>query len=334
MQTWEFAQQMRVDKTLLYDLSHLYNTHEESNKRRVFDYADYPNAQISTDWTAHPRRVMEFLDGLDYVYTAETTYGHRFTEFANMMGVKVVVHSNPEFCDYIANPRLPFPYMLACPTGWLYDRIPEPKMLLPNPVATERFTGREGKNSPAVNFLHIVGRPAANDRNGTETLLQALPFVKSNINLTIRCLDKTYAQTCMNRMSGGRVSLYIPDNEIDDYWNLYTGYDVLIMPRRWGGMSLPIQEAMGAGMPVILGAHDIYAGQLPYDWSVASKYSGQFQTRTMVDMCDCDPVALAQAIDRFATDEQFARMGYGSAETWAERHSWGALKPQYDSVFS
>lgn len=333
VQTWEFAQHMRPEKTLVIDVSHLYNNQEECNKRLVFEYPRNSVQRVS-GWEPSREQLEWLCEDVDAVYTAETTYGWELYNVAKRYGVRIFVAVNPEFCDHIINRRLPRPHMFLAPTMWMFEQIPSPKAYLPVPVATERFPSRP-KNVPAKNFLHVVGRPAMEDRNGTRLLLSALQHVKSEINVTIRCMALNYVDDLMEDFptQPDNVNLTVNDNAVYDYWNLYSGADVLIMPRRWGGMSLPIQEAFGAGMPVILGEHDTYAPKLPHGWWIESRRVGTFETRVSVEVYDVDPIDLAHKIDMFASNEVFADGSYSSADRLRDFYSWKQLKPFYDEVF-
>jgi glycosyltransferase involved in cell wall biosynthesis len=338
IQTWEFYQHMRPDKTMVIDVSEFYNEAEECNKRT--DLGLYPSADIIVKgWEPSPDQFEDFLDGLDAVYTAETPYGWDLVRLAQQRGVRTYVHVNPEFCEHLVTPTLIKPTLLMAPTPWLFDRIPDPKCIVPVPVAAERFPRFPRsevfmKNAPAKNFLHVIGRPAAYDRNGTLELIRALPYVTQPINLKFSCLQAGYVLDAIRPIDvPDHVHIDIDESQHHDYWHIYQDQDVLIMPRRWGGMSLPIQEAMAAGMPVIMGSNDVYSKHVPVDWVVSSHYSSMFQARTRIDVHAADLKDLAVCIDTFASDELHMSCGYEYTRRWVEEHSWKALKPMYERVF-
>jgi glycosyltransferase involved in cell wall biosynthesis len=335
IQTWEFHQHMHPDKTLVMDLGHLYNSHEDCNKWT--DLSRYPDPDIVIrGWDVDPSSTRLFLDGLDAVYSAETFYGWDLVNKATASGVRTYLHVNPEFCQHLVEPQLPKPTRFLTGTPWMFDRLPEPKQILPFPVAPERFPARR-KNVPAKNFLHIIGRPAAYDRNGTRELMRAVPHITANITIRLCCLNGNYLKDIYTAMQGAcpnNVDLIFDNTTPANYWELYDDADVLIMPRRWGGMSLPIQEAMGAGMPVILAAHDVYSAHARQDWVVASQPNSHFHARTQIDIHAVNPQALAAKIDLFAQSEQLVVDSYAAARSWADRHSWQALKPTYEAVFA
>jgi glycosyltransferase involved in cell wall biosynthesis len=342
-QTWEFAQHMRPTKTMVIDVSQFYNDSTDCNKRT--DLGRYPNADtIVEGWEPSIAQFEDFLDGLDAVYTAETPYGWDLVRLAQQRGVRTYVHVNPEFAEHLVIPTLIKPTLLMAPTPWLFDRLPERKRMVPFPVATERFTSQSMSSSrppamtynvPAVNFLHVIGRPAAHDRNGTFELLHALRFVNQPINLKFCCLQAGYVMDVLRQFDiPSHIGVDIDESQTHDYWDIYRNQDVLIMPRRWGGMSLPIQEAMAAGMPVILSSSDVYSSELPEEWTVRSRLASSFQARTRIDIHAVDIYELAEMIDRFAADDRLMYEARQCALRWADEHSWKTLKPLYDEVLS
>jgi glycosyltransferase involved in cell wall biosynthesis len=334
VQTWEFYAHMHPDKVMLIDVSEFANEGEDCNKFRCPTH-HYQNVDVHVKgWEPSPAQFEDFLDGLDAVYTAETPYGWDLVRLAEQRGVRTYVAVNPEFAEHLVIPTLIKPTLLMNPTSWLHDRLPEPKRVVAFPVATERFR-RTAHDSVAKNFLHVIGRPAAYDRNGTLEVLRALQFVKEPIRLTLSCLQAGYIIDCIRVMQiPDHVKVDIVESQYPDYWSIYENQDVMIMPRRWGGMSLPIQEGMAAGMPVIVGSSDVYSKQVPDEWVVQAHYATAFQARTRIDVFTVDAQELAARIDVFASDTATMLRGVQSAYWWAETHSWKALKPLYVDLMS
>lgn len=317
VQTWEFAQHMHPAKTLLVDMSR--------DRGRPFRPELYPGAVVSHG--IPPAYVLqEFLSDLDIVFSAETVYNNHLYALARQVGVKVVLQPNYEFLDRQAQPDL-----WAAPTRWHWDDLPEPKTHLPVPIATERFPDRS-RPRRAMRFLHIAGRPAIHDRNGTEDLLAALQHVTARVEVTIRCQDADYVSKLLRHTVPSNVQLGINCADTANYWDNYSG-DVLVMPRRFGGLCLPAQEAIGAGMPVIM--PDISPNQwLPADWRVPATHDGRFTARVPVDLYTVDHRALAAKIDQFATDPAFFAEACARTRQLAVEMSWDALKPEYDHVLT
>lgn len=271
-----------------------------------------------------------WLTGVDVVYTAETGYGQALWSEAERASVKTILHFNREFLDPADHPTL-----WAAPSMWRYDEAPDPKLFLPVPIALARFADLQREAKPtATHFLHIIGRPAVHDRNGTVDLLAALPYVRSRVTVTIRCQDPAYVPSLLHARSvPANVELVIHSADIPNYWENYRGADVLVMPRRFGGLCLPVQEALGAGAPVIM--PNISPNEwLPGDWLVPAAKTGTFVAKARIDIHATDPRALAAKIDQFATDRDFYAESQTAARDLAKRHSWDALLPEYRRVLA
>lgn len=276
-----------------------------------------------------------WLPGLDAVYTAETPYSHSLFSEAERFGVRSVLHVNPEFLDHIRKPYLPKPSLFACPTKWMWERIPQTKELLPVPVATEHFTPQSAQR--ATNFLHVVGRPAIHDRAGTADLLLALESVHVDINVTITCQETGYVKTLMSAHDihlPDNITLTVADGDVENYADLYTGHHVMVSPRRFGGLSLPMQEACAAGMPVIATQVSPNTDWLPTDWLVRASYAGEFTAHTLVDLYTVDHLGLADKITELATDHRFFQEASQQALAIAKQLSWEEMTPLYQRLLS
>ncbi len=270
-----------------------------------------------------------WLDGLDVVYTAETAYGPALWPEAAQAGVKTVLHVNREFLD--RNDR---PSLWAAPSMWHFDEIPDPKALLAVPIDLAKFRARAPRNR-ATNFLHVIGRPAIHDRNGTADLLDALTHVRTPITVTLTCQDEHYVSGMLaSRRIPRHIHLKVRTGDITDNTDLYTDQDVLILPRRFGGLCLPANESLGAGMPVVM--PDIAPNNtwLPADWLVPAESRGEFQAKTRVELFSADHRALAAMIDRFAEDTAFFASARDTARRMAKELSWPEQRPVYQKLFT
>lgn len=325
VQTKEFYDHMDVHKTMVIDLSD-FNKNEQHFDR-------YSNAMIVKGFPT-PTDFSNFLKGLDIVFTCEIPYGYNLFDMARFMGVKTVLQYNFEFLDYLQSPNLPLPDLLVAPTLWRYDEVNyKNKGVLPVPVATEHFATRE-LPEVANTFLHIVGKPAVHDRNGTSDLLKALQFVTADIEVIIKCQQKAYVEFLSSGFAiPQNVGLYIDTEPVENYWDNYKEGDVLVMPRRYGGLCLPVNEALGAGMPVIMPAIDPNDTWLNAEWLVPATKTDEFMARTTIDIFTTDAQALAEKIDQFATDRSFYSRAKHLAYNYKHRQSWETLKPVYETVF-
>lgn len=298
-------------------------------KTMVIDCPSANPLPIRTDWypgatwvhglpTEQDFRV--WLQDLDVVYTAETGYGQALWNEAERQGVKTVLHANYEFLDYSDRPTL-----WAAPSMWHYEQFPDPKCFLPVPVT------RFGRSTGGTNFLHVVGRPAIHDRNGTTDLLNALQYVDSPITVTLTCQDPNYVQLAQYRFPD-HVTVRQLTGDVTNHWDLYRNQDVLVMPRRFGGLCLPVNEALGFGMPTIMPNISPNNTWLPSEWLTPADVRTTFRAKQHVDVYQSDVRALAAKIDQFA-QPTFHEQARTKAVTLAEGLSWDALRPVYKKTF-
>ncbi len=328
VQTWEFHRAMQPDHTLVIDVGHMHDRAGHCNKRTFRDR--YPNAVFHQGWIPPEHLVRDFLHGLDAVFTCETGYHPHFFDIARQMGVRTVLQPNFEFLD-----RNDSPDVWAAPSLWRYDEIPTPKQYLPVPIATDRFNNSDCSTIMNSEFLHVVGRPAVHDRNGTLDLLRALTYVRSEIKVTIRCQDDGYVGGLIaqhNLRTPNNVTLVLESADVDNYWDMYTG-GTLIMPRRFGGLCLPVNEALGAGMPVIMPDISPNNCWLPSQWLVPAAQKTEFTAKQTVTVSGCNVQALASKIEQFA-DADFYRRARHEADILARGLSWDVMKPEYEKVLA
>ena len=130
------------------------------------------------------------------------------------------------------------------------------------------------------------------------------------------------------------VELVVETGDVNKYWDLYRQGDVLVMPRRFGGLCLPAQEALGAGMPVVMPDIDPNNRWLPQEWLVRATRQAQFPSVTPIDVYHSDPRALASIINRFATDLTFYDRARARAAQLRDQLSWDNLKSDYDKLIA
>lgn len=292
-QTRNLARLIRPDEIMLID-----STYFNRNEQHPEMYAQYSITPIGGFPTN--TQVLEWLRGLDIVITCEVFYNLSFVDLAKRMGVKTINQYNWEFADYLRQPELTLPDKLVSPSKW---HLRDARQLwgnveyLPTPVFVDDFEevrehnyNRTGKKR----FLHIMGRQAVNDRNGTQDLINAMRYSGEDFELVI----KAQAGDVANIYNDPRITIDTssPENEIE----LYRDFDALILPRRYGGQCLPMTEALCAGLPVIMTDIEPNNQVLPPHWLVESEPIGQFMARTMIDMYAAVPHKLADRLEQFA----------------------------------
>lgn len=164
--------------------------------------------------------------------------------------------------------------------------------------------------------IHIAGKQAAEDRNGTWDFMREYPTG------TVLTQSHDLAYNIRRRYREARVI-----EGIDDNASMYSYGDILVLPRRYGGNCLVLNEALASGMPVIM--PDIVPNNhlLPKEWLVPATVTSTFSPRTQVDVYSCLPGELRNKIDwmREQDIEQLSQQASDIADTI----SWETLKPEF-----
>lgn len=271
---------------------------------------------------------------VDVILTAETAYGDLWSE-AQRAGTKTVMACNYEFLNKRDRPTL-----WAAPSLWHYEDIPDPKVFLPVPVETDRFPIRRWPvYATAQRFVHVVGRPTWNGskdlhRNGTVDVVHALQHVTQDITVTFRCQAPGYVESLLSdAVIPGNVTVRVDAGDAPNYWDAYQDQDCLLMPRRFGGLCLPVNEALGAGIPTLM--TDIAPNNqwLPKPWLVQASWSDSFVAKQRVDIYTVDHEAYAARIDSLASSARAFADARMEAQRLAGELSWESLKPLYQKTF-
>ena len=325
VQSFEAFKNLRPDKALAIDLSHLNGQQNDYSRypgAPVLRYTPYPDTRHS-----HPdavRAINDFLDGLDLVFTCETPYDyHLFTE-ARRRGIKTILQYNFELLDHTIEPDLPQPDLFAAPSLWRYNDLQfSNKVFLPVPVDRHRFPFQ--KRTSATTFLHIVGTRAMEDRNGTDALIAAWGQVRSDSRLVI------HSQRPIGHVHDRRIAVHVgcpPDNAV-----LYHEGDVFVMPRKFGGLALPVSEAMSCGMPIIMTDLAPQNGFLHPAGLIPATFSKSVRMKPMVDVFEPNVHVLAQKIDQLAFSPELVAEMSDHSDAHAESLSWERMAPVYLRLF-
>ncbi len=184
--------------------------------------------------------------------------------------------------------------------------------------------GRTGRRR----FLHIVGKPAHGDRNGTMLLMYAMQRSRADFELVVK--------------SQKPIQPLIKDPRItwdssapEEQWRLYAGFDSLIMPRRYGGLCLPMNEGLTSGLPVIMPNTSPNDAILPEDWLVTGAFNGGFTSRVPIQYFNVNIAVLARKLDEWAAmpDEQLDQHKARAVEL-SRQFDPEVLRPQYEAVLS
>jgi len=262
------------------------------------------------------REVRQHLSVCDILLTVETPYDFRLLEDLP----RTVVAGNREFLNWVVDPDLLLPTLFVAPSTWRLADWPENTVYLPHPVDRERLPFRERSDIQA--FLHLAAE-AFRDRAGTDLVSEAVKHVRPQVRITVK------AQRQINRRR--RVAWLVED--VDDYWKVYQGFDVLVAPRRYGGQSLPVNEALSLGMPVIALDREPERSMLPLESLVPANRARDLKVSGgVVGLWDANPVDLAQRIAQFASDPELVRRLSRDADARASELSWERLLPRWQKL--
>lgn len=168
-------------------------------------------------------------------------------------------------------------------------------------------------------------------REGTETLISALPLVKSPIRLTVR-VQENVSPGHQRILADDPRAAYIA--ETIPYDQLYATGDVAVGAQRWNGCSLPLQESFASGMMVMNSDRFPMNTWLPRDPLIPvhsylknSRIGGPYLT---FDEACVRPEDVAAKIDEWYGKDITRFSQYGRA--WAAENSWDVLLPKWKGV--
>lgn len=312
-QTRDYYKHLKPDKTILIDLSPL-NGNEQ--------YYDWYENYMLIKGIPSMAQVEEMLDGIDVLLTAETPYNLALYKRARECGIKTICVENAEFYDHIKYPEYDMPDLIILPSVWHLDEIKRHAesrgtkfVQIHHPVdrETHPFRLRTGTKT-----MHTAGKPATHDRNGTWDYLYAVP------NGIVVTQDEGFARQIRSRYSNSKVF-----TGIKDFNTMYSYGDIFVLPRKYGGNCLPLNEALSHGLPVIMPDISPNNNLLPKEWLVPATITDWFEPRGRVDVYTVDFDALLDRIDWVATNIESQSM---LANEIADSISWTTLLPKYEEA--
>lgn len=330
-QSRRLTQMLQPEKILLID-----STSFSRNKEQHPEWYQGFNGYVSQGFPTN-KTVNLFLQGLTHLYLIENPLNWQLIREATRLGIKSYIASNPEFCDNLRDKSLPLPDCFLMPSKWMMtdmkmnfgtDRV----KYLPPPTDPNEFKDARSVNFERKDrrrFLHVVGTLAAADRNGTLSLLSALQYCKEDFELVIKSqhpLPPEYIK------DDRRISYKIDNaREVQD---LYRDFDAMILPRRFGGLCLPMNEALMAGLPVIMTDISPNSDVLPKEWLVESRCGpgDVIVTRTPINLYTADHHKLAEKIDQFATMD-LERYKVDAFSLAHANYSPSALREAYEKLW-
>lgn len=315
--THDFYTNMRPARTLVVDMGEWAHQFPQHLDR-------YPDATVVpfNGGTIHDDVMRRFFTGLEVAVMYETAYDHRAYDIARAAGCRTVLMAMPEFHRHLTE-QLPAPDVVWVPTVWRLGTFPPGVRVVPVPVAAEEAPRPTGTSGP-LRVLHVAGHRTSGDRNGTLTFLRSLRLVRQPMAVRVTTQDAR-----LPTVAGTKRLVAFDVRSPADHWRLYDHADVLVMPRRYGGLCLPVQEAMAAGLGVVMTACD----PNPATWPICPIRGRPGPTiRTPggpVVLTAPGPADVATVLDRLAANPDEVAALKARARDWAAANSWSALEPLY-----
>lgn len=308
--SWEFARNLKPERILLA-------------KTR---YAEFPGRFPFARRGLDAENIEWLLSGIDVLVMFETPGGEwDIIRLAKKRGVRTVMI--PMY-ECMPQPWPALPDLVLCPSKLDYRlfraELGQQTLVkhLPVPVARDRV--RFKRRNRALVFEHHAGHGGLFGRNGTHELLAAASMLKSDAKILI------YSQRDLDFV---HPKVEIRVGNFENYWDLWGSGDVFVFPHKFDGLSLPIQEALASGMPVLSTSIEPFIGWLPNEWFFPAVEHTQMRVfQRFVDVAVIDPADIAKSIDSwYGTSIADASQ---TANRLAAKLDWSTLKDEYIKIFS
>jgi len=301
-QTKSFYDNLEPDVTVVVDISPL-----DMRGKWAQDFTAYPGA-IRSKWRGYSAPLThEALDALaecDIVYSAETYYDDRLPSLT-----KTVLHVNPEFWRHQSATQYWYP------TVWRTNDLPEGP-IIPTPIEDKDIVFEvPGK----AKILHVGGHRTLGDRNGSNVMGSVIQKVRHPWRVT--------SQDGM-RLNPNVLGYTEVMGAVDDRWELFEGCGILVYPRRYGGQSLVVNEALAKGLVVLMPDCSPNIETWPII-PIPHRKGGFVQTpagRLQMHMMQTQP--LEATLSTLMNDEEQLARWQTRSVMWARDNSWSVWKPQ------
>ncbi len=188
---------------------------------------------------------------------------------------------------------------------------------LPWPIALDRIKYK--KRGKLKTLIHNAGHGGLGGRNGTQELIEAMGLVKSSVKLVIN-------SQVPFEVSNPNIEIRVQD--LENYWEVWGEGDAFIFPEKFNGLSLPIQEAMAAGYPIISTNRFPFNAYLPKDILIPPAGFVTQQIARTFEAAVLRPQDIAETIDRLAGKNLGV---YSEKMHWlSELYSWKKLKIKWE----
>lgn len=325
-QAWEIVRHLRPEKVLVVDVQprrggwHL-------ERYTDLGYADARDTLRVTSNPIPPADVVWLTRGMDTVIAPETFYLDDRVMRAGV-GTRLALLVNPElFVPSYRRLADQGVIDVYAPTTWETDRLGR-HTLLPQPVARDVIHHRH-RTGLARTFLH-VSSPAMLDRNGTDLVRDA---VSRYDGLPITVLISGPRAPARELHIGDVTVRGVPP--VANYYDLWNDFDVdvLLQPRRYGGLNMLQLEAAAAGVPTICLDRE---PERRWDSSFRVPVTGSTPHRMKggtFAVYDTEPEAVADAMSWCSTLVGIDGVS-AAADDWAESMAWHTLLPEWQQTFN
>ncbi len=326
-QTKELVDMLQPDKILLIDSSHF-----NGNKQYPEWYDGYDVKTTQAGFISN-MEVNDFLSGIDVLISCEIFYNKRLSALAHRRGIKTILQYNYEFFEYFVVDGMRLPSVLVAPSVWNIDIMEKAYghatnlVYLPPPTTPEIFAEAKEVNLAKKHkrILHIAGKRANSDRNGTDIVVEMLKYSKADYELVVK-VQGDYEPDCDDPR------LTIDNSNPDNRAELYSGFDLMVLPRKYGGLCLPMNEALMSALPVIMTDISPNNHILPDDWLVRADYQGKVEFKGPVELYETDPLALAKLVDTYMEHTNILEQKRKAFDIGYNTFSPDVLKDRYLSI--
>lgn len=185
----------------------------------------------------------------------------------------------------------------------------------------------------ARHFVHNGGYLGHHGREGTREIFEAMGYVKAtDIQVTVRMQERV-EDRYFDMVAGDPRFRWMKGDFPHE--QLYAEGDVAVIPQKYNGCSVPIQEALASGMVVMTTNRFPTNSYVPAEPLIPK--SGTIKTRIARHLMEfeeavLDPKVIAATIDKWAGEDigRFSETGRRAARWF----SWEYLKPQWMEVLS
>lgn len=286
---------------------------------------------------AHPlyqfdeREFRSWAAGLDVVVMLETPYDARCLEWLDDMGIQSVLYVMPEMYPHDKARNEAWkkqPDVHWYPTSWFPDTgeitFPVGRVMY-LPVTPQPFVDLPDVGGP-VHLIHVGGKEALGDRNGSRTLPAAVRTTR-NTNRANRLT--IYSQTTHLPLRQGALTTTWLKGP-DDKERMYADAHALVMPRRYGGLCLPVLEALSYGLAVVMtDTSPNNDGHWPIGLIPCERGQRHRMPCGDVQTYDCDQMALAGQISALCGRSGVLQQLMVESRKWAVANSWEARRPAF-----